>query len=113
MSYKSPIDVVLGAIQTDIENGTFKAVREYGIFVDKDEMIKALKYDRDQYEKGYIDGYRAGKASVVQCIDCKRYRPLTDVSGTCHMIPLIRHHDDYCSEGERHGDIRTETKTTP
>ena len=32
----------------------------YDINVNKEELIKALKYDRDQYEKGYDDGYDEG-----------------------------------------------------
>lgn len=56
MSYKSPIDVIRGAIETQFENNVYKAVQQYGISVDKDELIKALKYDRGQYEAGYMDG---------------------------------------------------------
>ena len=36
---------------------------EYGIRVDKEELLKALKYDRDQYRKGYNDGYAKGLAA--------------------------------------------------
>jgi flagellar biosynthesis/type III secretory pathway protein FliH len=31
-----------------------------GYEVDKDELIKAMQYDRDQYDKGYQDGYLDG-----------------------------------------------------
>jgi hypothetical protein len=30
--------------------------QEIGYAVDKEELIKALQYDRQQYEKGYKDG---------------------------------------------------------
>lgn len=33
-----------------------KAVQNVGVDVSKDELIKALKYDRGQYQKGYEDG---------------------------------------------------------
>jgi hypothetical protein len=33
-----------------------KAIRNVKINVDKDELIKALKYDRNQYTTGYKDG---------------------------------------------------------
>lgn len=33
-----------------------KAVQNVGIDVDKSELLRALKYDRNQYEKGYEDG---------------------------------------------------------
>ena len=29
---------------------------DVGVYVDKEELIKALKYDREQYQKGYEDG---------------------------------------------------------
>ena len=58
MSYKSPIEITLGEFTTQIENDTYKVVQEYGIKVDRDELIKALEYDREQYEQGYADGQR-------------------------------------------------------
>lgn len=64
LGYKSPIELFLGEIRTKQENGIFTAIQEYGVSVDKDELIKALQYDRDQYVKGYINGYNA-KASEV------------------------------------------------
>jgi hypothetical protein len=42
-------------------NYTMEEVRKIGIVVDKDELIKALRYDRWQYEKGYAEGYADGK----------------------------------------------------
>lgn len=33
-----------------------KAVQNVGVDVSKDELIKALQYDRGQYQKGYEDG---------------------------------------------------------
>lgn len=36
-------------------------VRQIAIDVDKDEMIRALNYDRDQYNKGYRDGYNEAR----------------------------------------------------
>lgn len=35
-------------------------ISEMGITVDRDELIKALRYDRDQYTKGYHDGMERG-----------------------------------------------------
>lgn len=56
--YQSPIDVIVGKMQTKFENGVLEAVQKQGIFVDKEELIKALQYDRCQYERGYADGLR-------------------------------------------------------
>jgi len=48
----------MGNMRTRLDNDCLKAVQEYGITVDKEELIKALQYDRGQYEKGYADGKR-------------------------------------------------------
>lgn len=58
MSYKSPIDVIYQGFQTKLEGDIFEAIYSYGVDVDKDELVKALKYDRDQYRKGFEDGSR-------------------------------------------------------
>lgn len=44
--YKSPIDIIHGELELKFEDEICKAVRNIGIVVDKDELIKALKYDR-------------------------------------------------------------------
>ena len=54
-NYKSPINIISSALRTEIENETLKAIKDVGIDVDKDELIKALTYDRQQYEKGFSD----------------------------------------------------------
>ena len=41
-----------------IENEVFSIIKRYNIDVDKDELIRALNYDRNQYDKGYADGVR-------------------------------------------------------
>ena len=54
-NYQSPIELIQGNLQTQIENNCVKAVQSYGFNVDKEELRKALEYDRNQYEKGYAD----------------------------------------------------------
>ena len=39
---------------------TFKIEQTLDCEVDKEELIKAMQYDRDQYDKGYQDGYLDG-----------------------------------------------------
>ena len=59
--YDSPISLALANFQKEVDEQIGNAVIEYlygiDIHVDKEELIKALKYDRGQYEKGYKDGY--------------------------------------------------------
>lgn len=58
MSYKSPIEVFLQEAKLNYENSIYNAVQEYGIKVDKEELIKALRYDREQYIAGYNDAIK-------------------------------------------------------
>ena len=48
-----------------------KAVIEIGISVDKGELIKALEYDRDQYNKGYRAGIDEFAKQLIAEIDCR------------------------------------------
>ena len=64
MNYKSPIEVAVTQMRVEqekkLEGDIFRAIHEVGITVDKEQLIKALRYDRHQYEKGYNDGYDDG-----------------------------------------------------
>lgn len=55
MSYKAPIEVLINEAKLNFENGIYNAIQEFEIKVDKDELIKALNYDREMYKKGYND----------------------------------------------------------
>ena len=54
--YVSPIKQIVSEMQMEYENGVLKAVQQYGFHVNKEELTKALLYDREQYDKGYEDG---------------------------------------------------------
>ena len=58
IKYKSPLEVFSRGVRLNVEGEVMKAIHECEIFVDKDELIKALKYDREQYVKGFEDGCR-------------------------------------------------------
>lgn len=53
--WESPIEIIKTDIQTHHEEMVMEAVLSCGINVNKEELIKALQYDRQQYEKGYED----------------------------------------------------------
>ena len=57
--YESPINLIYGGLTTkiteDIDNAILTVIQKLDIDVDKEELIKALNYDRDQYRKGYMD----------------------------------------------------------
>lgn len=69
MKYRSPIEIIQGKLETKIENDIMTAVQRYGIRVDKEELIKALDYDRKQYMKGYEDGRKAFEKELLEAIE--------------------------------------------
>ena len=58
MSWDSPIEIIVNQIESAWKEETFRVIQKVcvSINVDRDELIKALQYDRNQYEKGYEDG---------------------------------------------------------
>lgn len=72
--YESPISSIYSDIETKFENEIFRAIQRVDIEVDREELIKALAYDRDSYRKGYKDGMRAENeiwmARLKDVIEC-------------------------------------------
>ena len=56
MSYESPINIIYDQMRMQMDDNICRAVQNVGINVDKAELLRALAYDRGQYEKGYADG---------------------------------------------------------
>ena len=118
--YKSPIEMFYNNMYDQLhkqimkkqESAVYEAVVRCGVNVDKEELIRALKYDRQQYDRGYADGQADAMASIVRCKDCNHYRnhpnglcyawtePCTNergYKGDEHCVEP----DDFCSYGER------------
>lgn len=57
-NYQSPIEIMYSKFNTQIENQIMTAVQNVGVNVDKDELVKALEYDRKQYEQGFADALK-------------------------------------------------------
>ena len=57
--YESPITIILKDLQKNfeynVETSVMEAIQKYDIKVDKEELLKALNYERNQYVKGYLD----------------------------------------------------------
>lgn len=68
--YESPINFIFDDIQMQIvrqqENEAYMAVQKCGVDVDKEELKRALQYDREQYEKGYEDAVRQLKEDIIK-----------------------------------------------
>jgi hypothetical protein len=54
--YESPIEIITTGVHLLVEENVYKTVTELGINVDKEELLRVLQYDREQYQKGYDDG---------------------------------------------------------
>lgn len=95
--YDSPIKVHQQQLETNLENEVLTAVLRVGVSVDKDELIRALQYDRQQYEQGYRDAMD----EIVHCKDCWKWYPYN--GGGSHDCPYCGYpeENDYCSDGER------------
>ena len=70
--YESPIRIVIDDMTRKIiqqqEDYVIEEIQKINVDVDKEELIKALKYDREQYEYGYKDGYEQGFEDAKQKI---------------------------------------------
>lgn len=101
--YQSPVQLLQSRLATEIDDNILKAVHNVGVEVDKDELIRALQYDRGQYAAGYLAGREAANhgywmvaepdllhpfEKVIECSVChrKHYYPLSrlsDIRLTC------------------------------
>ena len=115
-NYKSPIEIIQGEMRMYMDGEILKAVQNVGVNVDKDELLKALAYDRDQYNKGYHDAEpKVGRwieKSVMWCDD-----PTFECSICGEEIELIEgtpksHGINYCptcgAKMERRADEHTD-----
>ena len=111
MSYQSPIDIIQSKMQHIIDStnkqlddkmddAIYQAVVQIGINVDKDELLKALAYDRRQYQKGYNDRDR----EIIRCGECKNARPWYGDKSICDLWSekgIDVFNDGYCNYGKR------------
>ena len=108
--YESPIKVFQGNLEMQFEGEILKAVQRADITVDRDELIRALRYDREQYQKGFDDA-RKGAVPVVRCEDCKHLCVWNrkDMYAFCPKTNIVFLPFDkdtrtfFCSLGERKG----------
>ena len=114
--YESPIKIIEStldsfskAIIKQRDDAIFAEIQSsFGVDVDKAELLRALQYDRNQYEKGYADGKRDAMDELVRCKDCKYYNERNEDCDHpalwgeyCSDFGLHMKPDDFCSYGER------------
>jgi hypothetical protein len=103
--YNSPITLYETAVQTimeERENAIFAKVQSsLEVDVDKEELLRALQYDRDQYDRGFADGYMNAKQELVRCKDCKHWTMGYCINFAYYSYAPTTGEDDFCSYGER------------
>lgn len=107
--YKSPIELIVDEITHQIvkqkDENIYQAVLSYIPNVDREELLRALEYDRGQYEKGYMDGKADAIDELVKCKDCKHWLKdvpgCTDFVGRCEWASYMVGAAGYCVYGER------------
>lgn len=91
--YESPIELITDNILTQIRNAqedcVYKVVQNMGVNVNKEELIKALAYDRQQYGKGFEDGIRKLVENIVDKYCC---------DGSVTISNLVEHAKKLCEE---------------
>lgn len=105
--YESPITIYqqpeYRRMSESVDALVIEECRRVGVAVNKDELIKALQYDRGQYEKGYEDGKMEGNR-LVYCNECVYYKGVRGVPGhapcaywgSCGVM-----YNGFCSNGRR------------
>ena len=61
MNWEPPVTIaqeISSQIARDTDDYIMSEIYKTGVTVNKEELIKAINYDRDQYNKGYCDGFR-------------------------------------------------------
>lgn len=85
--WESPINIIeiqdsfVSEIKEKTEEMVFTEIKRIGIDVNKEELIKALQYDRGQYEKGYSDGYAKAIDEFTERLQEKVESFQTEING--------------------------------
>lgn len=94
--YESPITVRIHQIAQEIEKRKENEIvchieEALGFDINRDELVKAMNYDRDQYKQGFKAGYSAAKdwsewvvddfTGIIDCKKCHTAAPIDITSG--------------------------------
>ena len=99
--YMPPASLNLADFQDAIGDAVVQAIINIGIRVNRDELLKALKYDRAQYKAGYDAGFSDGlikSLHTVRCRDCINYNERRQF---CEFSHMKMQENGFCSYGKR------------
>lgn len=78
LAYESPIEAMIAEASNSFDDGVFRAVLRTDIEVNKEELLKALQYDRGQYDKGYAVGVKEFARRLKKPISKCRLTAITE-----------------------------------
>ena len=91
--YESPINIfernICNKLTKEKENLVVAAVQEVGVTVDKEELEKALRYDRQQYEKGYADAKQAAIDALMEILDRPNHAEFLYTDEICKALSAL------------------------
>ena len=113
--YSSPVEIIISQMiekavndgQEQLNAHIIEQICKVGVIVDKEELIRALNYDRRQYAKGYQDGNLGAMTELLHCADCKHFDRTTAGETYCRYWDVDDYEEafveanDFCSRGER------------
>lgn len=92
--YESPIELTVSPLVTQMEEKQgqiiLKACQDVGVNVKKFELMRALEYDRQQYDKGFEDGVKKFAKYLVDVSD----------AGFISVVDLVDYAAEMLGEGE-------------
>lgn len=100
--YESPIIRLTSEIQRQQESDLMlQLTQTVGYSIDKGELVKALRYDRQQYEKGYMDGLSTFSAEVapeLSALEAERDALRAELIEVLEKAASCREHDMRCGD---------------
>ena len=95
--YESPINLyvqeTIRKMESEREDAiTAKISESIGIDINKDELIKALQYDRQQYHKGYADA-KAMRESMLYEIRTGIEQKCDRINSLSSVLPYAAHRE--------------------
>lgn len=102
--YIPPIQAYYATREKELKGAVIRAVESVDIHVDPEELLKALQYDRGQYQKGYDAGFSAGFCEtlhVARCMECRYYNAASPRRCKLPSGLTAPSGMDFCSYGEK------------
>lgn len=100
--YDSPIYMIMGDMEMQIEEHCVRAVQRAGFNVDAESLRQALENDFRRYSEAYRRGYENRDSEIVRCSECIYCEPLQLLAKQrCKILCRAVGDDWFCGDGKR------------